>query len=273
MLNSANDASVVIAEGLAGSVPAFARTMNSQARSIGARNTHFVNPNGLPAENHYASARDLATIFGYAMQNREFANIVATKSTMIQPLEGSRRSIALRNHNRLLHDYHIHVVGKTGWTRASKRCFVGAGYADGRELLVAVLGSNDLWADLRALLEFGFEGGVPPIPENAPASITASRSESAPSPKRAKKVAASKQPAPKYAVRLATFQSIDRAKRLRATMTRKGYPARIITVRQDRRTWYRVSVGNYKTRQEAQRAATRMQRIDPSLRTIIVALG
>ncbi|MFQ5667963.1 MAG: D-alanyl-D-alanine carboxypeptidase family protein, partial [Candidatus Binatia bacterium] len=158
LLSSANDASVVIAEGLDGSVRKFVARMNTQVRQLGATNTHFVNPHGLPAINHYSTARDLAKIFGHALQNRLFRKIVGTKTATISPTAGSSRRIALRNHNRLLGRYHIRVVGKTGWTRAAKRCFVGAATEDGRELIVAVLGSRDLWGDLKRLLDFGFRG-------------------------------------------------------------------------------------------------------------------
>ena len=83
--------------------------------------------------------------------------------------------IALRNHNRLFGNYRIQVVGKTGWTMAAKKCFVGAATADGREMMVAVLGSSDLWGDLKRLLEFGFGGAshpAPAVPELETAALT-----------------------------------------------------------------------------------------------------
>jgi len=175
LLNSANDASVVIAEGLSGTVDEFANRMNRHARRLGAWNTHFVNPNGLPADNHYSTARDLATMFGRALDNPEFARIVATKTSAIMPAAGSSRVISLRNHNRLLDDYHIHVVGKTGWTRASKKCFVGAGTMDGRQILVAILGSTDMWGDLKALFAYGFQEESGPIIEPALRAAAPSR--------------------------------------------------------------------------------------------------
>src|SRR5262249_23351175 len=123
LLNSANDAAVVIAEGLAGSVHDFAGRMNDEARALGARNTHFVNPNGLPADDHYSTARDLATMFAAAMEDPLFEQIVSTKTTAVSPTAGSLRRITLRNHNRLLGNYRIQVVGKTGWTLKAKKCF------------------------------------------------------------------------------------------------------------------------------------------------------
>ncbi len=172
MLNSANDASVVIAEGIAGSVPAFADLMNAQARRLGAVNSHFVNPNGLPAADHYSTARDLATLFSVAARDPVFDRIASTAAIPIIPTEGGVRAINLRTHNRLLlTNYPYEVIGKTGWTIAAKRCFVGAARVDGRELIVAVLGARDLWGDVRKLIEFGFNGNTRPEVEMARADV------------------------------------------------------------------------------------------------------
>lgn len=168
LLNSANDASVVIAEGIAGSVPAFAELMNAQAQRLGATNSNFVNPNGLPAADHYSTARDLATLFSVAARDPVFDRIVSTQAIPIIPTEGAVRAINLRTHNRLLNaGLPYEVVGKTGWTIAAKRCFVGAARIDGRELIVAVLGARDLWGDVRKLIEFGFDGRSLPDVEMA----------------------------------------------------------------------------------------------------------
>jgi len=78
MLNSANDAAVAIAEHLGGSVEGFAGLMNKRAKQIGARDTNFVNPHGMPDKKHYTTARDLALISREAMQNERFAKIVQT---------------------------------------------------------------------------------------------------------------------------------------------------------------------------------------------------
>ena len=78
MLCSGNDASVAIAEHIAGSEQAFAELMNGQAREFGAFNTHFRNSNGLPALGHYTTAFDLALMTRYALRNPSFARIVRT---------------------------------------------------------------------------------------------------------------------------------------------------------------------------------------------------
>jgi D-alanyl-D-alanine carboxypeptidase len=268
LLNSANDASVVIAQGLAGSVSGFAERMNAEARQLGARNTHFVNPNGLPAANHYSTARDLATIFGHALENPLFNTIVHTKTAAVWPSEGSTRRIALRSHNRLLGNYRIEVVGKTGWTIAARKCFVGAARADGREVTFAVLGSNDLWGDLRRLLAFGFGGAAhpaPAVPEVQTAALTtddaAGDNDSAlNTPQRARK----------YSVQLATFPHLRGATNLKKKVSRHGYPARVEQVRQGGRHLYRVSIGTYSDRREAQRVASRLRKGRRHLPAVVV---
>jgi D-alanyl-D-alanine carboxypeptidase len=164
LLRSANDASVVVAEGLAGSVRNFATKMNRRAAEIGAQNTKFVNPNGLPAVGHLSTARDLALIFRHALDVPSFREIAGTPESRITAWRRKRRqTFYLRNSNRLLRGYRVPVVGKTGYTRAAKRCFVGAASADGREIVVALLGSTDLWGDARRLLDFGLSQPAPAV--------------------------------------------------------------------------------------------------------------
>ncbi len=270
LLNSANDASVVIAEGLGGSVPAFAERMNARARALGATHSHFVNPNGLPAADHYSTARDLATMFEYALQDPVFRSVINTKTTVVSPAYGSPRRIVLRSHNRLLGNYHIHVVGKTGWTLAAKKCFVGAAQANGREIGVAVLGSRDLWGDLRRLIEYGFNGTNPPVPE-APVVEMASLGERAAvggddqtedtTPARS---------AQRYSIRIATFRQLNSAIRLKNSVRRNGYPARVEKIRAGRHPRYCVSVGAYPSRQKARQVAAAIKRTHRSVKTAVV---
>lgn len=161
LLRSANDASVAVAEGIAGSVPNFARLMNATARGLGTTQSNFVTPNGLPASNHYSTARDMALILRQALQTPGMRDILSSRTAVIQPLSGSRKRIALRSTNRLLWRDDLHVIGKTGWTRQAKRCFVGAASANGREVIVAVLGSSDLWSDVEILANYGLQQGPP----------------------------------------------------------------------------------------------------------------
>ena len=102
-----------------------------------------------------STARDLAVILRSALQMPGMRDILSTRTAVIQPLSGSRKRIALRSTNRLLWRDDIAVIGKTGWTRQAKRCFLGAASAGGREVIVSVLGSSDLWGDVEILANYG----------------------------------------------------------------------------------------------------------------------
>ena len=162
MLSSANDASNVLAEGIGGSVEEFAELMTKKAHLIGANNTHYTNPHGLTAPDHFSTVRDLVTIFQYAMRNPIFRSIVQTKmssvnsSTMVRKRLVPRR-ISVRNHNRLLWNFDGAIGGKTGYTHAARKCFVGAVQRNGATLFIAILGSRNLWGDTQRLLEYGFD--------------------------------------------------------------------------------------------------------------------
>lgn len=178
MLNSANDAAVAIAEHVGGSVEGFAKLMNARARQIGARNTHFVNPHGMPDENHYTTARDLALIAREAMQNAEFRRIVQTVSYKVERKKNMDPDVLQRveelervygpvqedffNQNRLLwHNYYGYKGAngvKTGYTSEAGQCLVASAERQGRELIAVVLKSQgaNLWTDAAMLLDYGF---------------------------------------------------------------------------------------------------------------------
>src|SRR5256712_3555804 len=155
LLNSANDAAEVVAEGLAGSEEVFAAHMTARARELGAGTAHFANPHGLTAPGHEASARDLALLFRHGLDVPLFREILETRSVQV-PLESSRfKWVALHSLNRLLSGYAYQMIGKTGYTRPARRCFVGAASHGDRELIIALLGARDLWSDARRLFAYG----------------------------------------------------------------------------------------------------------------------
>jgi len=119
LLNSANDAARALAERVSGSEEAFARDLTRQVRQWGAYRTTLATANGLPADNQYSTAQDLALMFKKAMEYPEVAKIMGTKYHQSQ---GERE---LRNHNRFLFTTPLAVGGKTGFTRASKHTYVG----------------------------------------------------------------------------------------------------------------------------------------------------
>jgi D-alanyl-D-alanine carboxypeptidase (penicillin-binding protein 5/6) len=162
LLNSANDAAEVVAEGLDGSEEVFAAHMTARARELGARTAHFANPHGLTAPGHEASAKDLAVIFRHGLDLPLFREILETRSVQV-PVESSGiQWVSLHSHNRLLTGGAYQVIGKTGFTLPARRCFVGAADHGDRELIIALLGANDLWGDAQRLLAHEF-GEAPPV--------------------------------------------------------------------------------------------------------------
>lgn len=186
MLKSGNDAAETLAEAAGGSVPGFAELMNARSWQIGARDSHFANPHGLPNEDHYSTAYDLALIFRQAMVHPLFAEIVRTRSAALriesgQGLYGDWRMIPVVSHNRLLASYEGSRGGKTGFTIKARRCFVGEVDRGGVRLIVAILNSpnsSTLWQDARSLLDYGFARyglALPPPVRPEPALIMAQR--------------------------------------------------------------------------------------------------
>lgn len=155
LLNSGNDASVAVAEGLAGSEAKFAGWMNEKARVIGAKDTCFKNSNGLPEPGHYTTAYDLALITRYALHNPVFAEIVKTKKKAIN-WPGREYNRLLVNHNKLLWRYEFADGVKTGYTRQAGRCLVASATKNGQRLIAVVLNSKLMYEDTRKLFEYGF---------------------------------------------------------------------------------------------------------------------
>lgn len=155
MLVSGNDATVAVAEHIAGSVPAFARLMTQKAHEIGADHTNFVNSSGLPDENHYSTAYDLAKIAAYGYKNPQFEKFVSAKEKVI-PWAAKEFGRDLRNENRMLWLYEGGNGVKTGYTEAAGRCLVSAAKRDGVQLIAVVLDSEYMWNDSIALLDYGF---------------------------------------------------------------------------------------------------------------------
>ena len=163
LLSSANDAARALAERVSGCEEEFARQLTREVRQWGAYRTTLATANGLPADNQFTTAQDLALMFKRAMGNPELARIMATKYYTIQ---GDRE---LRNHNRFLFTTPLAVAGKTGFTRASKHTYVGMFQNGDKAIIVAMMGSTKNWADLRPLIEKGFELEGAPIAELPPA--------------------------------------------------------------------------------------------------------
>ena len=155
MLESANDAAVAIAIGVAGSEEAFVEAMNAKAISLGLSHSHFANPHGLDDQSHYTTAYELARITQAALQNPLLKTIVSTKKTTIphQSTDGVR---LLVNHNKMLRQYEGCIGVKTGYTQKSGRCLVSAAKRDGVTMIAVTINSPDDWNDHTKLLDYGF---------------------------------------------------------------------------------------------------------------------
>ena len=124
MLRSGNDAAVVIAKNIAGSMEAFAMLMNETASKIGMTNSYFYNAHGLEESDgtaNLSTAYDMALLTKYAMENETFREIFATKNYSVKT---NKKSYSWTNKNRLLHEYDFITGGKTGFTKKARRTLV-----------------------------------------------------------------------------------------------------------------------------------------------------
>lgn len=155
MLRSANDAAAAIAYEISGSIEGFADKMNEKAAELGLSNTHFTNPHGLDDEKHYTTAKELALIAAAALENDTFRQIVSSKKCTIKNSDGEVR--LLINHNKLLNMYDGAIGVKTGFTKRSGRCLVGAAERNGTTLISVTINAPDDWRDHTALFDYGFQ--------------------------------------------------------------------------------------------------------------------
>ena len=154
LLQSANDAAVAIARHIGGSIEDFADIMNERASALGLSDTHFENPHGLDSTEHYTTAHDLAKIAAAALENTKFREIASTYKKTFATEERSRTYV---NHNKLLNMYAGCIGVKTGFTKKSGRCLVGAAERDGLTFVTVTLDAPSDWADHRTMLDYGYE--------------------------------------------------------------------------------------------------------------------
>lgn len=156
LIKSANDAAVVLAEHVAGDERFFGHLMSLKAFCLGAVNTRFINASGLPANQAYSTAYDLAVISRYAMGQSAFREIVSlTRADFEHP--GYSRPYIINNTNSLLDTYPGANGVKTGTTDAAGKCLVGSAVRQGRELIAVVLRSDDRFGDCTRLMDYGFK--------------------------------------------------------------------------------------------------------------------
>ena len=158
IIQSGNDAAIAIAEGMAGSEPAFAKIMNQEARAIGLKNSSFANATGLPHPRHLMSARDLAHLASHLITTYpEYYKYFAERDFRY-------RKFRFINRNRLLFQK-LGVDGlKTGYTKAAGHGIVFSAVRNGRRI-IGVLGGfktkNERWAEARRLVHWSFDAFAP----------------------------------------------------------------------------------------------------------------
>ncbi len=151
LMSSANDASVALAEKIAGSETKFTKMMHLRAKLGGAKDTVCRSATGLTRRGQHTTARDLATIFRHAVRDKEFVRRMGT--VRIRTSFGE----LLRNHNRALWRVKGAVAGKTGYTAAARQTYVGLFTRGDESIIVAIMGSETMWSDIKDLVEYGFK--------------------------------------------------------------------------------------------------------------------
>ena len=153
---SANDAAVALGEYAGGSEEAFVERMNRKAEELGMENTHFVNTNGLPAEGHVTSARDIALMSRFLLS---FDQAVEFTGTDRYPIRSGEDEYMMRNSNALVREYDGCIGLKTGYTENAGHCLSSAATRDGMTVIAVVMGESDSkvrFQESKELLDYAF---------------------------------------------------------------------------------------------------------------------
>lgn len=154
---SGNDASVAMAEYLAGSEESFVELMNKRAQELGMKNTTFKNCNGLPAEGHLSTAKDIALMSMELLKHEKIFKYTGTYMETIS--EGRKSPIELVNHNKLVRFFKGCDGLKTGYTSEAKYCISATATRDGVRMLSVIMGAPTYKIrnrDASILLNYGF---------------------------------------------------------------------------------------------------------------------
>jgi len=155
LVHSGNDAARALARDNAGSVADFAHRMNSTMRYLGGYSSNFQNPNGLPADDQYSSARDMARVARAAYRDPVLREIMKTRSYTFRFTTG--RTTTWKNTNRVLRYYSFCNGMKTGYTEKAGHCLISSGSYNGRDVIAIVLGDSKsrIWNESANLLAYG----------------------------------------------------------------------------------------------------------------------
>lgn len=170
MIPSANDAAIVLAEHISGSVEEFAKLMNKRAEELGCKNTHFVNPNGIHSKDHTSTSYDLALMGKFAMQNSIIRKIVSTTQfTLPATNKYSKTDRIFNNSNDLLNTYSRYYYEgttgvKTGYTGEAGNCIIASAKKNNLEVILVVLGGESTntglsqrYLDCKTLFDYAFK--------------------------------------------------------------------------------------------------------------------
>jgi D-alanyl-D-alanine carboxypeptidase (penicillin-binding protein 5/6) len=153
LVKSMNDVARALARDNAGSVEMFAAKMNAKARALGMQNSHFINPNGLPASGQYSTARDMAKVAMAAYRNPVIRGIVKMKTLNWRYADGRVKQFT--NTNQVLKNYALCNGMKTGYTESSGFCLISSASYGGRDVIAVVLGdTKQIWSDSYRLLSW-----------------------------------------------------------------------------------------------------------------------
>ncbi len=165
VIRSANEVAAQIAEHVGGTEQNFIEMMNQRAAEIGCTNTHFANASGLPDQNHYSTAHDMALIMREGLKNKKFRRIIGTTDYTIKPTNMNSESRVLHTHHPLLapesgYYYDGCIGGKTGYTSEAGNTLVTAVERNGITYIAVTMKASDLSissADSTALFNYGYQ--------------------------------------------------------------------------------------------------------------------
>lgn len=194
MIISANDAAAQIAEHVGGTEQNFIDMMNQRAAEIGCTNTHFTNSSGLPDENHYSSAKDMALIFREGLKNKDFRSVIGDADYTIQPTNMTSDKRVMHTHHPMFAPesdiyYPGCIGGKTGFTNLAAHTLVTAVEQNGTTYIAVVMHGVELSTcclDSKALFDYGFgnftktavDGGSVILPKEMDVNALTTKSES-----------------------------------------------------------------------------------------------
>ena len=194
MIISANDAAAQIAEHVGGTEQNFIDMMNQRAAEIGCTNTHFTNSSGLPDENHYSSAKDMALIFREGLKNKDFRSVLGDADYTIQPTNMTSDKRVMHTHHPMFAPesdiyYPGCIGGKTGFTNLAAHTLVTAVEQNGTTYIAVVMHGVELSTcclDSKALFDYGFgnftktavDGGSVILPKGMDVNALTTKSES-----------------------------------------------------------------------------------------------